>query len=48
MISAVLAFFYPTSPGFDVVTISLAFTLVGAIAFLIGSLLMLPEMALKR
>jgi hypothetical protein len=47
MISALFAFFPPTSPSFEAVTISVTFTLMGAIAFLIGSLLMLPEMALK-
>jgi len=47
IISALFAFFAPSSPSFAAVTISVTFTLMGAIAFLIGSLLMLPEMALK-
>lgn len=43
MISAVFAF-EPTRPfGFDAAGISVALTLLGAAAFLIGSLLMLPE-----
>jgi hypothetical protein len=47
MISALFAFVPRSSPSVDAVTISLSFTLIGAIAFLIGSLLMLPETALK-
>ncbi len=43
MIAAVFAFVPPHSPSFDAVTISLVFTLIGAIGFLIGSLLLLPE-----
>ena len=45
MISAVFAFIPPESPRFDALTISVIFTFVGAIGFLIGSLLMLPETA---
>jgi hypothetical protein len=43
MVSAVFAFVPPKEPGFDALTISVAFTLIGAAGFLIGSLLMLPE-----
>ena len=43
MISAVFAFVSPNAPSFDAVTISVAFTLIGAAGFLTGSLLMLPE-----
>lgn len=43
MISALFAFVPPKAPSFEVVTISLIFTLIGAICFLLGSLLMLPE-----
>ena len=43
MISAVFAVVLPTPPSFDAITISVWFTLLGAIGFLIGSLLMLPE-----
>lgn len=45
MISAVLAFVPPQAFAFDVVTVSLVFTLVGAIAFFLGALLLLPETA---
>ena len=45
MISAVFAFIPPESPRFDALTISVIFTFVGAVGFLIGSLLMLPETA---
>ena len=45
MISAVFAFVPPRLPSFDAVTVSVTFTLIGAIGFLIGSLLMLPETA---
>jgi len=45
MISAVFAVVLPTPPSFDAVTVSVWFTLLGAIGFLIGSLLMLPETA---
>jgi hypothetical protein len=43
MISAVFAFVPPAAPASDVVTISIGFTLLGALGFLIGSLLMLGE-----
>ena len=45
MISALFAFVPPRLPSFDAVTVSVAFTLIGAVGFLIGSLLMLPETA---
>jgi hypothetical protein len=45
MISAVFAFVPPRLPSFDAVTVSVTFTLIGALGFLIGSLLMLPETA---
>ena len=45
MISVVFAFVPPTPFAIDALTISVTFTLVGAIGFLIGSLLMLPETA---
>lgn len=45
MISAVFAF-VPSKPfTFDALTISVSFTLLGAVAFLAGSLLMMPESA---
>lgn len=43
MISAAFAIFLPGTPDTGAVTISLRFTLLGAIGFLVGSLLMLPE-----
>jgi hypothetical protein len=43
MISAVFAIFLPGPPHAKAVTISILFTLLGAIGFLVGSLLMLPE-----
>jgi hypothetical protein len=45
MISAVFAFVLPGLPNVDAVTISVAFTLFGAVVFFVGSLLMLPETA---
>ena len=48
MISAVFAFVPPWDPYFDVVTISVLFTLIGAVCFLFGSLLMLPETAIVK
>jgi hypothetical protein len=45
LVSALFAFVPPTSPGADAATISVAFTLLGALGFLVGSLLMLPEAA---
>ncbi|MGK7918267.1 MAG: hypothetical protein AB4038_22480 [Prochloraceae cyanobacterium] len=46
MISAMFAFVPPRMPSFDALTISVTFTLIGALGFLIGSLLMLPETAM--
>jgi hypothetical protein len=46
MISAFFAFVPPQQPMFDAMTISVVFTLVGALGFLTGSLLMLLETAL--
>ena len=43
MISAIFAIFLPGPPNIEAVTISILFTLLGAIGFLVGSLLMLPE-----
>ena len=43
MISAVFAIVFPGGPNVEAATISLGFTLLGAIGFLAGSLLMLPE-----
>jgi len=43
MISAIFAFELATPPRINAMDISLAFTLAGAAAFLIGALLMLPE-----
>jgi hypothetical protein len=43
VISAVLAFVPPTAPAAAMVTLSTPFTILGAAAFLTGSLLMLPE-----
>jgi hypothetical protein len=43
MISAVFAIVLPGTPNIEVITISVLFTLLGAIGFLVGSLLMLPE-----
>jgi hypothetical protein len=45
MVSAVFAFARPHPLVVDAATISVTFTLVGAIGFLVGSLLMLPETA---
>lgn len=45
MISAGFAIFLPEPPNTEAVTVSVAFTLLGAIGFLVGSLLMLPETA---
>ena len=45
MISAIFAFVPPQESAFDAVTISIAFTLIGALGFLTGSLLMLIETA---
>jgi hypothetical protein len=43
MVSAVYAFVPPQAGGFGDASFAVTFTLVGAIGFLIGSLLMLPE-----
>jgi hypothetical protein len=48
MASALLAFVPPHALPFDAVTPSLAFTLIGAIAFFIGALLLLPETAAAK
>jgi hypothetical protein len=45
MASAMLSIYWPGSPNVEVVTLATAFTLQGAVCFLVGSLLMLPEMA---
>jgi hypothetical protein len=45
MVSAVFAFVPPDPTSIDSETISVTFTLVGALGFLVGSLLMLPETA---
>ena len=46
MISAIFAVVLPTPPSFDAMTISVWFTLIGAVGFLVGALLMLPEAVL--
>lgn len=43
IISAIFAFVPAHEPGFDAIMISVIFTLIGAFAFFVGSLLMLPE-----
>jgi hypothetical protein len=43
MVSAVFAIFLPGPPHLKAVTISILFTLLGAIGFFVGSLLLLPE-----
>ena len=48
MVSALFAFVPAHDFPFDAATLSLAFTLIGAIAFFIGALLMLPETAAAR
>ncbi|MGB8332301.1 MAG: hypothetical protein WCE62_19410 [Polyangiales bacterium] len=45
LVSAVFAFVPLRSPSPDTATLSVAFTLIGAVGFLLGSLLMLPETA---
>jgi hypothetical protein len=45
MISAVLAFVPAAAPATDAVTLSMAFIVLGAVAFLVSSLLMWPEAA---
>jgi hypothetical protein len=44
MISALFAIVLPGQPNIEAITVSVLFTLFGAIGFLAGSLLMLPEM----
>jgi hypothetical protein len=44
MISALFAIVLPGLPNIEAITVSVMFTLFGAIGFLAGSLLMLPEM----
>ena len=44
MISVLFPLVLPGTPNVDVVHVCIFFTLFGAIGFLIGSLLMLPEM----
>lgn len=46
LISALFAFVPSQDPGFDVATVSVIFTLMGALAFFTGSLLMLCEAAM--
>jgi hypothetical protein len=48
MISALFSIFLPGPPEEAMVTLAVAFTLQGAICFLIGSLLMLPETAFEE
>ena len=48
MISALLAIVLPGTPNIEVVHLSIFFTLLGAICFFVGSLLMLPEMVLSE
>lgn len=48
MFSAVFAIVLPGTPNLEVVHLSIFFTLFGAIGFLIGSLLMLPEMGVAE
>ena len=43
MIAAVFAFVRPGPAGLEAAQISITFTLLGAIGFFVGSLLMLPE-----
>ena len=43
MMSAVFAFVLPGSPYIEAVTVSVAFTLLGAVGFFVGSVLTLPE-----
>lgn len=48
MISAVFAFIPAQAFSFDAITVSLVFTLLGAIAFFLGALLLLPETATAK
>jgi len=45
MVSAVFAFVPPQLPSFDAATVSVSFTLIGAVGFLMRALLMFPETA---
>jgi hypothetical protein len=45
MASALFSIFLPGEPDARIVTLAVAFTLQGAVCFLVGSLLMLPETA---
>lgn len=45
MVSAMFAIVLPGAPNTEAITVSILFTLLGAIGFLVGSLLMLPETA---
>lgn len=45
MMSAFFGIVLPGPPNLEVVSVSVAFTLLGAVGFLVGSLLMLPETA---
>jgi hypothetical protein len=48
MVSALFSIFLPGQPDATMVTLAVAFTLQGAVCFLVGSLLMLPETALEE
>lgn len=48
MVSAIYAFVAPSPGGFGDATTAVAFTLLGALGFLVGSLLMLPESLRSR
>ena len=48
MISALLAIVLPGTPNMEVVHLSIFFTLLGAVCFFVGSLLMLPEMVFSE
>jgi hypothetical protein len=48
MCAAIFALVLPQAPAFDAVTLSLIFTLLGAAAFLLGALLLLPETAAAK
>ena len=48
LISALFSIFLPGPPDAAMVTLAVAFTLQGAVCFLFGSLLMLPETALEE
>ena len=48
MASACLAIVLPGTPNIEVVHLSILFTLLGAICFFAGSLLMLPEMVFSK